>query len=201
MWEWGFIFNIALVIMKRLFVYMAVALSAMFYLSSCEKAQEDDQSSSASDQIVYVNGARYIMNDIYLKVDNGLFMTATFRSPASQSKEDEMSINITMPGCDFNKEYDLNLSSDSGKRYLQVAFSDYQKDSYSVCMLGPNVLNVLKQWGKSETEEVRNAKVAIYKDEAAYFNINIVVDSESLTIKSDYGCWIDNYNFVQQNIK
>ncbi len=179
--------------MKRVFVYLAMALSVLTFMTSCEQAPQL-ASEESSENIIFVNGSKYKLRNTALTVDNGLFFSANFNSPASQASTDELTVVLSMTGCDLNEEYDLNSSEKGGKKYLQVLFSDYNRDSYSVAMLGPNVLNVLKSSGKSETREVSMAKAKIGKDENGRFYVDIVVDGDGLTVKMDWDGWIDDLN-------
>lgn len=179
--------------MKRVFVYLAMAFASMTFLSSCEEAIQLPSEESSED-IVFVNGAKYKLRNTALTVDNGLYFTANFNSSGYAGSEDELTIYLSMDGCELNEDYDLNSSDKGGKKYLQVLFSDYKKDSYSVAMLGPNILNVLKQSGKSETRDLSLANARIGKDENGRFYVDLVVDGDGLTVKMDWDGWINDLN-------
>lgn len=180
--------------MKRIFVVMTMAFVSLLFFASCEKAPEDALKENESADFIFVNGVKYLLRSTALTVDHGLYFKAYFNSSSYQGDEDELMVYLSMDGCDLNQEYDLSSNEDGGKKYLQVLFSNYEKDSYSVAMLGPKVLNIMRSAGKSETRDVVSAIASINKDEEGRFYANIVVDSDGLTLKLDWDGWIDDLN-------
>lgn len=187
----GFIIYYYTFIMKRLIVFLAMTIGSLAFFSSCEKGSNDDNVESSSEKLIFVNGVRYVVRSTALTVDNGLYFTAYCYSPSNGESSDDLTVSLTLTGCELNHEYDLT-ASDGSKKHLQVMFSDYNMDSYSVSMLGPKILNVMQQWGKSETREVETAVAEIDKDEEGMFHIYMLVDADGLSMKSDFECWIDD---------
>ncbi|MCQ2225642.1 MAG: hypothetical protein MJZ14_07980 [Paludibacteraceae bacterium] len=177
--------------MKRFFVYWVTALMALAFISSCEEAPQF-ASDESSEDIIFVNGVKYKLRNTALTVDHGLYFTANFNSLSYKGGDDELTIFLSMDDCKLNHEYDLSDDEDGGKKYLQVFFSDAGKDSYSVAMIGPNKLNILKASGKNEERNLSKATAKIGKDKEGRFYFDLIVDGDGLTVKMDWDGWIDD---------
>lgn len=170
--------------MKRAFAFWTVAVMCMAVLNSCERGTEEDTVDLSSNRTIVVNGVNYKTAATSLSTKSGLNFEAT-------TINDELTINLVMNEGELNKEYDLNSAINAGGKYIQILFSKSEMDSYSVAMMGPNTLNVIKEWGTSEQRELKNANAKITKNDDGTYSVFISAEGDGLTFLMDFSGEID----------
>lgn len=170
--------------MRHFIALGATILMCMVALCSCEKGYDETPEDQSLKRIIVVNGANYHAATTSLSTESGL----NFRAVTT---DDELTINLVMKDAELNKEYNLNLGENCGSKYLQVLFSKVGMDSYSVATMGPNSLNVIKEWGASEIHELRNANAKISANEDGTYSVNITAEGDGLSFMLDFNDKID----------
>lgn len=170
--------------MKRAFAFWTVAVMCMAVFSSCECGKEEEAAVLPSSRSIVVNGVNYKTAATSLSTKSGLNFEAT-------TINDELTVNLVMNEGELNKEYDLNSSVNAGGKYIQILFSKSEMDSYSVAMMGPNTLNVIKEWGASEQRELKNATAKITKNDDGTYSVLINAEGDGLTFLMDFSGEID----------
>ncbi len=168
--------------MKSFFLNLATGLMCLGAMCSC--GDDSDIVIANSDQFVTVNGVRYTTAATTLSTNSGLRFEAT-------TVDEEVSINLVMSDAELNKEYDLNVNGEGGNKYLQVIFSKSDLDSYSVAMMGPYTLNVLKGWGGSEKRDLKDARAKIARNDNGTYSVYITAEGDGLTFMMDFNGEID----------
>lgn len=165
--------------MKHFITLWTVVMMCMSILSSCEKGYDDPTEEPLVKHLIMVNGVEYKTTTTHLSTQSGLNFEA-------KTANDELTVNLVMKDSELNKEYDLNSSTNCGSQYLQVLFSNAGMDSYSVATMGPNSLNVLKDWGTSEIRELKSATAKICNHPDGTYSVYITAEGNGLSFIMDF---------------
>lgn len=174
--------------MKRFFALWTAALMCLAFFNSCEKGYDNTEVDLPPIRLATVNGVEYqLTNASFSKKSGDIYFEAS-------TADLNLTIKLIVKDAEWGKEYDLNDDSNCGSKCLHILFSDVSKDSYTIGTMGPNQLNVLKEYS-NEIRVVEDAKAKVSKNSDGTYSVSANAEGEGLSFQMD----TDNVTRIYQN--